>query len=59
MDPDFNCEVEVDMDGCKEEYEGKLILPSVSYEKLQHIFSLVNLTEGEKKRNAVGSIYKF
>lgn len=59
LDSEFNCEVEVDMDGCVNEYEGKLILPVVSYEKLQSLFSQVKLTEGEKKRNMVGSIYKF
>jgi 5'-3' exoribonuclease 1 len=59
MDPDFNCEVEVDLDGCVQEYEGKLILPHVSYEKLQKLFSLVSLTEGEKKKNGIGSVFKF
>ena len=59
MDSEFNCEVEVDLDGCIEEYEGKLILPSVSYEKIQYLFSLVKLTEGEKKKNEIGSVYKF
>jgi 5'-3' exoribonuclease 2 len=59
MDSDFNCEVNIDLDGCVNDYEGKLILPVVKYEKLQHLFSLVNLTESEKKRNMVGSVYKF
>ena len=59
LDSEFNCEIEVDLDGCVNEYEGKLILPVVRYEKLQHLFSLITLTESEKKRNMVGSIYKF
>ena len=59
LDSEFNCEVEVDMDGCINDYEGKLILPVVKYEKLQHLFSQVKLTDGEQKRNAVGSVYKF
>jgi 5'-3' exoribonuclease 2 len=57
MDSEFNCDVEVDLDGCMQEYEAKVVLPLVSYDKIKKLFSMVNLTEQEKKNNEVGKVY--
>jgi len=59
MDIDFLEEFEVDLDGCQQEYEAKCILPIVGYDKLKYLFSMVELTEEENKKNTIGSIYKF
>jgi 5'-3' exoribonuclease 2 len=59
MDVDFLEEFDVDLDGCQQEYEGKCILPLVGYDKLKYLFSMVKLTEEEKRKNSIGNIYKF
>lgn len=59
LDSDFLEEFEIDLDGKQQEYEGILLLPFLSYEKIKRLTQKLELTEEEEKYNKIGDVYVF